>query len=94
MDKVSLETRIASLEDQILQMHSFYMVLLNLIFRYDDRLRLTAIEAIRRILQNPIPTHSFEPRRYNSYCNRYETICLRPQILQLLQHCLNLLFVQ
>jgi hypothetical protein len=61
MNKVSLETRIAVLEDQILYMHGFYMVLLNLIFRYDDRLRLTAIEAIRRILQNPIPTHPLNP---------------------------------
>jgi hypothetical protein len=61
MDKESLEIRIASFEQQILQMHSFYMVLLNLIFRYDDRLRLTAIEAIRKILQNPIPTHPLNP---------------------------------
>lgn len=39
----------------------FYMVLFNILFRYDDRLRSTAAEAIRRILQNPIPTHPLSP---------------------------------
>jgi hypothetical protein len=43
------------------EMHTFYMDLFNIIFRYDDRLRLTAIEVIRRLLQNPIPTHPLSP---------------------------------
>ena len=43
------------------EMHQFYMTLFNLIFRYDDRLRSTAIEAIRRITQNAISTHPLSP---------------------------------
>ena len=35
--------------------HMLYMLLFNLILRHDDRLRLDVAEAIRRILQNPIP---------------------------------------
>jgi hypothetical protein len=44
-----------------LDQHNLYMLLFNLILRHDDRLRLDAIEAIRKILQNPIPTHPLSP---------------------------------
>ena len=50
--------------DQIitsLEQHSFYMLLFNLIFRHDDHLRLDVIEAIRKILQNPIPDSPLTP---------------------------------
>jgi len=43
------------------EMHAFYMTLFNLIFRYDDRLRSTAVEAIRKITQSPIPSHPLSP---------------------------------
>jgi hypothetical protein len=42
-------------------LHQFYMTLFHLIFRNDDRLRTTTIEAIRKIIQNPIPTHPLSP---------------------------------
>lgn len=44
-----------------LDQHTLYMLLFNLILRHDDRLRLDAIEAIRKILQNPIPTLPLSP---------------------------------
>ena len=57
MNKNILNPNTVTLEE----MHAFYMTLFNLVFRYDDRLRLTAVDAIRRILQNPIPTHPLSP---------------------------------
>jgi hypothetical protein len=50
--------------DQImtpLEQHTFYMLLFNLIFRHNDPLRLDVIEAIRKIVQNPVSTHPFSP---------------------------------
>jgi len=61
MNKEAIAPSIASLERKILELHSFYTILLNIILRYDDRLRLTAIESIRLILQNSIPTHPLAP---------------------------------
>jgi hypothetical protein len=44
-----------------LEQHSFYMLLFNLIFRHNDRLRLDAAEAIRLIVCNPDSRESLSP---------------------------------
>ena len=44
-----------------LELHSFYMLLFNLIFRQDDHLRLDAAEAIRKIVHNPALANSLSP---------------------------------
>jgi hypothetical protein len=44
-----------------LEQHTFYMLLFHLIFRYDNKLRLTIAEKIRLILQNPVQSHTLPP---------------------------------
>jgi hypothetical protein len=43
------------------ELHAFYMTLFNIIFRHDDRLRLTAVQVIQKILQTPLPTQPLTP---------------------------------
>jgi len=57
----TIEDRVAWLESQLRERHIFYTLLLHLIFRQDDRLRLDVAEAIRKILQNPIKSHPLPP---------------------------------
>ncbi len=55
------EERIAALEQMLVEQHSYYSVLLNLIIRHDDRLREAVVEAIRKILQNQMPGRELSP---------------------------------
>lgn len=57
MNKQSSNPNILSPEDML----AFCIILFNIILRYDEQLRLTTIEAIRRMLQNPNPTHPWTP---------------------------------
>lgn len=43
------------------ELHVFYLALFNIIFRHDENLRLTIIEAIRKAIQNPNPDHPWPP---------------------------------
>jgi len=53
----SIEERLAALETLQQEQHGLYMILINLILRSDDQLRLRTAEAIRLIVQNPVETH-------------------------------------
>ena len=53
----SVEERLAALETLQQEQHGLYILLINLILRSDDQLRLGTAEAIRRMLQNPVASH-------------------------------------
>ncbi len=53
----SVEERLAVLELLLKEQHQLYTLLINLILRSDDQLRLRTAEAIRLILQNPVDSH-------------------------------------
>jgi len=45
----------------LLEQHNFYMILFNIIFLHNDRLRLDAAEAIRLMICNPVSKDSLGP---------------------------------
>jgi len=53
----SVEARLAALETLQQEQHGLYILLINLILRSDDQLRLRTAEAIRLLLQNPVERH-------------------------------------
>ena len=57
----SIESRLARLEQQLLDQYALNTILFNLIFRHDDQFRLKAIEALRIILQKELPDYPLSP---------------------------------